>query len=184
MGTDGLRSHTTPARQAAATGVGVAPGPGTSRRSREFLGRPWFVETLLFFLIIWQEDLRLGWRTRGVTLPVSRALQDFYYFNFGNFANGYATAFLIDGLSDVIAASARGGIAASPPVRWARANPAGMAALASGLSSLIIVLAELRDSAFTTADLGDIPAGLLGAVVFLMVRSVRHRRHRLQPARP
>ena len=64
-----------------------------------FLRRPWVVETLLFFLIAWQESFRLSQRTAGKGFS-PRWLKDFYFYNFGDFVNGYIMAYIMDGLAN------------------------------------------------------------------------------------
>ena len=55
-------------------------------------------ETLFFLVALWQETFRLSSRTAHVVLPVSKQLQNFYYYNFGDFVNGYVMAFMADGV--------------------------------------------------------------------------------------
>ena len=72
-------------------------------RTSQFLSftRPWVVEVVVFFLVLWQEDIRLQLRTAAVQLPVPQAFQALYYYRFGDFANGYVNAFLVDGVVDL-----------------------------------------------------------------------------------
>ena len=79
---------------------------------RPFLRRPWVVESLVFFGVLWQESLRLEWRTAHRVLPLPKSVTAFYYYQAGDFANGYVNAFLLDGLTDLArhwAARRRGG---------------------------------------------------------------------------
>ncbi|MGB2752265.1 MAG: hypothetical protein WBC19_09425 [Pyrinomonadaceae bacterium] len=137
-------------------------------KSGRFYRRPWFWETIVFFLVCWQESVRLSLRTSHATLPVGKVLQDFYYYNFGDFVNGYIMAFIFDGLANMFALR-------KPPHTLAvgkftiRQKPVAIAAAL--LSALIIVIFEIgSSSAFTTADLADIPAGVAGAFFYLCVR--------------
>jgi len=127
------------------------------------------VEAAVFFLVLWQEDLRLRLRTAGVRLPVVRALQDAWYLRFGDFANGFVNAFLLDGLVDV--AIAKGWLRPGASSRFR--SPRVRASLAALLSGLSIVLYEVFGHGPAGPDWPDIPAGLLGALFHLGVRLTR-----------
>jgi hypothetical protein len=130
--------------------------------------RPWMVETVVLFLVLWQESIRLELRTAHRTLPVPPAVERFYYYQFGDFANGYLNAFLLDGLASIGIARLAGPRAGQAPRWWYNART--RAWLATALSALSIVAVELRPSALTAADWQDIPAGVAGAVGYLAVR--------------
>ena len=63
-----------------------------------FLTRPWFIETAVFFFVLWQESFWLSARTSHQILPINQTLQNYYYYNFGDFVNGYIMAYIIDGI--------------------------------------------------------------------------------------
>lgn len=127
--------------------------------------RPWVPETVVLFAILWQEAIRLELRTGHRTLPLPAWITQFYYFQFGDFVNGYLNAFLADGLTDLF-------------IRWRklsdeRAAPSERtrAVVAAVFSMLVIIGVELVPSAFNQPDAGDIPAGIAGALVYLAVRT-------------
>jgi hypothetical protein len=133
------------------------------------LRRPWVAESLVFFAVLWQESLRLEWRTAHRTLPIPARLTALYYYQCGDFANGYVNAFLIDGLTHLVR-------------QWhARRTASPVGALewyavgAAVLSMLIIVGIELAPTALNNPDLADIPAGIVGALLYLGVRVVALR---------
>lgn len=61
----------------------------------------WALETIFFFIVLGQESFRLSARTAKETLPVGSVLQNFYYYYFGDFVNGFVIAYLIDGVSNL-----------------------------------------------------------------------------------
>lgn len=130
---------------------------------------PWGIEIVATFLVVFQENFRLESRTGHQTLPVSATFQSFYYYHFGDFFNGFIDAFVIDGLTDTLLMpfidkrlrhSPR---LLSPPIR---------AIVASVISALIVVVFETRQNAITQSDLSDIPAGVAGALGYLLVRLI------------
>ena len=128
---------------------------------------PWILECAAFVLVVFQEDYRLECRTIHRTLPIAESLQNFYYFNFGDFSNGFINAFVIDGLVDTVflpLAATR--FPKLPVVLSVRIRTV----IACLISAIIIVVFEVRQNAFTQADLADIPAGVAGAVVYLGAR--------------
>jgi hypothetical protein len=136
---------------------------------RPFFRRPWVVESLVFFGVLWQESLRLEWRTAHRVLPLPPNVTAFYYYQAGDFANGYVNAFLLDGLTDLArhwAARRRGGSVERQGLQ---------AMLATVLSIVSIVLIELVPSAVNHPDVGDIPAGVVGALLYLCVRTAALR---------
>jgi hypothetical protein len=131
-----------------------------------FLRKPWILESIIFFLALWQESFRLSSRTSHKILPVSKQVQNFYYYNFGDFVNGYVIAFIIDGVSGLILFRNRG----SYSVSGFTINMQKNAFLASLISTFIVAIFELTQSASTTSDINDIPAGILGAIIYFVVR--------------
>jgi len=130
--------------------------------------KPWGVETIVFFLVLWQEDIRLRLRTEGWHLSVPEGLEQFYYFQFGDFVNGYVFAFVIDGLADLVISAIEKKIKPDFTLVWRR--QIGSALVAAAVSTLIIIAFELTSSSYTTADLQDIPAGIAGSLLFLSLR--------------
>lgn len=133
-----------------------------------FLKRPWVVETIVFFLVAWQESFRLSSRTAHKLLPVNKQIQDYYYFNFGDFVNGYIIAFIADGLINFLVLKT----APFYKVFGLRITKRTNALLSTLFSAVIIVLFELSQSGSTTSDARDIPAGVAGAVLFCIVRFI------------
>ena len=126
--------------------------------------RPWVLESVIFFAALWQESLRLEWRSEGRTLPLPPRVTQFYYLNAGDFVNGYINAFLIDGVTEL----ARRG--------WARrrgvtaGGSRAQAVVASAISAFVILAVELFPSTLNQPDPADIPAGVVGALLYLGVR--------------
>ncbi len=141
----------------------------SSSRFTDFARRPWVVEAVVFWLVMWEEGLRLRLRTAGTRLPVPQSLQDFFYYRFGDFSNGYINAFLIDGLTDLLLSyrDRRNGVAGAAS-RFR--SPRARALIATALSSLSVILYEVFSNGLSRADWLDIPAGVLGALVYLGVR--------------
>lgn len=131
-----------------------------------FLRKPWILESIIFFLVLWQESFRLSSRTSHKILPVSRQLQNFYYYNFGDFVNGYVIAFIVDGVSNLILLKNR----ESYSVLRFKINMQKNAFWGSLISIFIVAIFELTKSASTTSDINDIPAGILGAIIYFIVR--------------
>jgi hypothetical protein len=134
--------------------------------ARSYLHTPWVLEAIAFFAVLWQEDVRLRLRTAHVQLPVPGALQRYYYLGFGDFANGFVNAFILDGLVDLLLGQRPRDAHADPPLL----RPRVRAASAAVISAVSIAVFELRPSSFTVADALDIPAGLAGALAYFVVR--------------
>jgi hypothetical protein len=137
------------------------------KRIHAFLAKPWLLETLFFFAVLWQESFRLSSRTLHRVLPVGSRIQDFYYYHFGDFVNGFVIAYVFDGLANLalFGKTMRPGALHSRIPQWA---PTLCAVL---VSALVITAHECGiGSMSTTSDLSDIPAGVLGALVYCMVR--------------
>ncbi len=58
------------------------------------LARPWVMETVVFWFVLWQESFRLSARTLHKILPINFKLQEYYYY-YGDFVNGYIMAYII-----------------------------------------------------------------------------------------
>lgn len=130
----------------------------------------------MFFAVLWQESIRLELRTAHRVLPLTPGLTQWYYFQFGDFVNGYINAFIVDGLAEFIRRRQAGG--ALPPDR-ARMQ---QAFIASVLSMVSILVVEIGPSSLNRADLADIPAGVAGALLYLGVRVTALRWQRTAPA--
>jgi hypothetical protein len=133
-----------------------------------FLSRPWIIETIVFFLVAYQESFRLSSRTAHKLLPVSKQIQDYYYFNFGDFVNGYIIAFIADGLINFLVIKS----ASSYKLFGLQITKRTNALFSTLFSAVIIVLFELSQSGSTTSDIMDIPAGIAGALLFCLTRLV------------
>jgi hypothetical protein len=142
------------------------------REMRKRALQPWVVETIVFFLVLWQEDIRLRLRTGGWRLPLPGVVQRFYYYQFGDFANGFVNALVIDGVVDIALAARQKQRQKEDESTADKQHRSRVvrALVATALSALSIVALELHSSALTTADLQDIPAGLGGALCYLCVR--------------
>ncbi len=131
---------------------------------------PWLIETFFFFLVLGQESLRLSLRTAKENLPVSSSLQHFYYYYFGDFVNGFVIAYLIDGLSNLFLFRKQS-TKAYYTIATFRVNRNKNAILSAIISSLIILIYELGWTPIsTTSDLLDVPGGVSGALVYVLVR--------------
>lgn len=130
------------------------------------LARPWFFESLIFFLTLWQESFRLSSRTSHKILPISLKLQNYYYYNFGDFVNGYIMAFIIDGFINLTLFKK----STSYKISGFEITKRSSALLATLFSIAIVVIFELTQSTATTSDINDIPAGILGAILYYLVR--------------
>ena len=126
--------------------------------------RPWTLESVVFFAVLWQESLRLEWRTAGRALPLPPRVTQFYYLNAGDFVNGYINAFLIDGVTELM----RHGWARRRGVKAGGSRAQAVAA--SAISALVIVAVELFPSTLNRPDPADVPAGIVGALLYLGVR--------------
>ncbi len=102
-------------------------------------------------------------------LPVPQAVQTAYYYRFGDFANGYVNAFLVDGVVDLGLSYWRGRGSRSQETSG-RLGLRLRAAFAALVSALSIVLYEVFVPGLARADWLDVPAGVLGALVYLGVR--------------
>lgn len=148
-----------------------------NHRRKPFLHRPWIIETLCFFLVLWQEAFRLEARTAQRHLPVSRRVRDFYYFHFGDFANGFAIAYLLDGVANYVLSSRLASGATPITVLGVGLSTRRLTLVATVLSCACITALELGlASASTTSDIADIPAGLAGALVYWLIRTAVHGR--------
>ena len=129
--------------------------PNTQKAKLVFWRAPWTIETVVFFLVLWQEGIRLELRTAHRRLAMPSWLQDAYYYHSGDFANGYVNAFLIDGV-------------ASLGVRWAGLSPGPgpdpwwkhplldhrtRALLATGLSAVVIIGVEVAPNGLNHAGI-------------------------------
>jgi hypothetical protein len=142
--------------------------------------RPWVAETICFFLVMWQESFRLSARTAHSVLPVGKALQHFYYYNFGDFVNGYGIAFLAAGLLHILLFGNLKLFPAYRRIAGIRWNNIRVVCAGACVSALVIAIFELSPSGSTTSDIYDIPAGILGAAVFFVVRTIAIRvEHRI-----
>jgi len=141
-------------------------GEETHSKKVSILRRAWMPETLFFFVVLWQEAFRLSSRTAHVVLPVSKQLQNFYYYNFGDFVNGYVIAFLADGVIQMML------FKKNPQLRISRFHftKKGSALISTLFSIAVVVGYELMPSTSTTSDVMDIPAGIFGALFYLVVR--------------
>ena len=145
---------------------------------KSFLAKPWYLETVVFFLVLWQESFRLSSRTSQQTLPIASRFQDLYYYHFGDFVNGFVIAFILDGLAEMaLFRKQENGI---PQPRFSTFNiPHHVLTLSATLiSTLIIIVVELGWLSFaTTSDILDIPAGIAGSFLFYFIRLFAHRFH-------
>lgn len=136
----------------------------------DYLNKPWILETIFFFLVLWQESIRLSTRTSDRKLSLGKQLQDFYYY-FGDFANGYVIAFLIDALCGVIIFKNKPVEKKNYSLLGFKINKQSNVFLVSLLTVLIVIIYELGFTSFsTTSDLNDVPAGALGAFLYFAVR--------------
>jgi hypothetical protein len=133
-----------------------------------YLVRPWILESIFFFLVIWQESFRLSSRTMHKILPVSPWLQKYYYYNFGDFVNGFIIAFIIDGAINVIFIKK----ALYYKISGFQITKTTITILATLFSIVVVVVFELMQSASTTPDVKDIPAGVFGALFYLFIRMI------------
>ncbi|MBP6773580.1 MAG: hypothetical protein KA154_11330 [Gemmatimonadaceae bacterium] len=152
--------------------------PSAPPRHRGFFGRAWVPETLTFFAVLWQESIRLELRTAHRVLPITPGLTQWYYFQFGDFVNGYINAFIVDGLTEFIRRRRASGVL--PPDR-ARVQQVLIASLLSIISILVV---EIGPSSLNRADLADIPAGVAGSLLYLGVRVAALRWQHGAPASP
>ena len=143
--------------------------PDLRRRAVSLLRRPWVPECVGFFLVLWQEAVRLELRSAHRILPIPSSLTDLYYFQFGDFVNGYINAFIVDGLTEWFRSRRL------PRRTLTTLAKQRQAIAASIVSMLIIVAVELMPNALNSADWRDIPAGLAGALVYLGIRLVAVR---------
>ena len=131
-----------------------------------FLTRPWFIETAVFFLVLWQESFRLSARTSHQILPVNQNLQNYYYYNFGDFVNGYIMAYIIDGIINFTL------LKSSASYKFSRfeVTKRRSISIATLISISVVVVFELSQSTATTSDVNDIPAGVAGAILYYLIR--------------
>ena len=129
------------------------------------------METIAFFLVLGQESFRLGARTSQRVLPIGSQLQDFYYYHFGDFVNGFVIAYVVDGVADLVLASRKAQSSAQPRFPKAVITSQTLTICASLFSGMIVTAFELGVMPLkTTSDVYDIPAGLMGALVFCLIR--------------
>lgn len=135
-----------------------------------FLKKPWIVETIFFFLILWQESFRLSLRTAEKRFSPTW-LKDFYFYNFGDFVNGYIMAYIFDGLANYLIFQKNNTNNEFYKIFKFKITKPTNAILSTSVSAIIIAVFELgQSSALTTADLMDIPAGVGGAIVYCAIR--------------
>jgi hypothetical protein len=138
----------------------------TDKKYSQYLAKPWIIETVVFFLVMWQESFRLSARTSHKILPINKRIQDYYYYNFGDFVNGYIIAFIIDGIINLILLKTD----KFYMIFGFRITKKMNAILSTLVSIFIVVIFELIQSTSTTSDIKDIPAGVLGAIFFYFIR--------------
>lgn len=137
-----------------------------------FYKRPWFIESVVFFLVLWQESFRLSARTSHKILPVPSILQNYYYYNFGDFVNGYIMAFIADGIINLTLLNK----GRSFKIVHLEITTRSSAVLATLFSTCVVVVYELTQSTTTTSDANDIPAGILGALFYYLIRQFALKR--------
>lgn len=126
--------------------------------------RPWVPECVGFFLVLWQEAVRLDLRGAHRVLPIPSSLTAAYYFQFGDFVNGYINAFILDGLTEWFRSRGDTRRGLSNVMRQRQA-------IAATVCSILVIMAvELIPNAFNQADWRDIPAGAAGALLYLGIR--------------
>jgi hypothetical protein len=136
------------------------------------MAKPWILETLSFWGVLWQESFRLSSRTSKRVLPVGSGLQDFYYYHFGDFVNGYVIAYVFDGLVNLFLFRRIERRIELPRTSVFRISRKALTLFATLFSCVIITVFELGVTPLsTTSDIYDIPAGILGALVYCAVRS-------------
>lgn len=140
----------------------------TDKKYLQYLATPWIIETVVFFLVMWQESFRLSSRTSHKILPVNKHIQDYYYYSFGDFVNGYIIAFIIDGVINLVLLKTN----KFYMIFGYRITKKTNAILSTLVSIFIVAIFELIQSASTTSDIKDIPAGVLGAISFYFIRLV------------
>ncbi|MBL0145352.1 MAG: hypothetical protein IPP48_05960 [Chitinophagaceae bacterium] len=136
------------------------------KRTFPYLRKPWILETIFFFVVLWQESFRLSSRTSHKILPLTKRLQHIYYYNFGDFVNGYVIAFIVDGVSNLFLFKQR----ESYKLLGFKISTRKNAFLASLISIFVVAIFELTQSTSTTSDINDIPAGVLGAILYFFIR--------------
>jgi hypothetical protein len=137
-----------------------------NKKYLSYLASPWIIETIVFFLVMWQESFRLSSRTSHKILPINKHIQNYYYYNFGDFVNGYIIAFIIDGVINLVFLKT-----GEFYMLFGYRITKKMNAILSTLTSIfIVVIFELIQSTSTTSDIKDIPAGVLGAISFYFIR--------------
>jgi hypothetical protein len=133
-----------------------------------FIFKPWVLESVFFFAVMWQESFRLSARTSHRVLPVHIQIQQYYYYNFGDFVNGYIIAFLADGIIHLTLLKRKSSYTVAGIEITSRRN----AFLSTIFSAIIISIFELMHSASTTSDINDIPAGILGGIFYYIIRMI------------
>jgi hypothetical protein len=117
---------------------------------------------------MWQESFRLSSRTAHKVLPINEHIQNYYYYNFGDFVNGYIIAFILDGVINFVIIKTDKFYLIFGHKISKKLN----AILSTLISIFIVVIFELSQSVSTTSDIKDIPAGVLGAISFYFIRLV------------
>ena len=138
---------------------------------KSFISKPWILETLFFWGALWQESFRLSSRTSQQVLLVGSGLQDFYYYHFGDFVNGYVIDYILDGLANVALFRKTERETKKPGMSTSRISRIALTFFATLFSGMVITAFELGVTPLsTTSDIYDIPAGILGALVYCIVR--------------
>lgn len=138
--------------------------PDLRRRAVSLLRRAWVPECVGFFLVLWQEAVRLELRSAHRILPIPSSLTELYYFQFGDFVNGYINAFIVDGLTDWFRSRRDTSRTLTTLAKQRQAVAATIVSIA------VIAAVELIPNAFNNADWRDIPAGVAGALLYLGIR--------------
>lgn len=101
-------------------------------------------------------------------MPIPLTLQNYYYYNFGDFVNGYIMAFITDGIINLTLLNK------GKPFKILRIEitKRSSALLATLFSISVVVIYELTQSATTTSDANDIPAGIMGAFFYYLIRQL------------
>ena len=142
-----------------------------SNHLKSFFAKPWILETLFFWGALWQESFRLSSRTSQQVLLVGSGLQDFYYYHFGDFVNGYVIAYVLDGLATLVLFRKTERETDQLGTSISRISRSALTLFATLFSGMVITVFELGVTPLsTTSDIYDIPAGILGALVYCVVR--------------
>jgi hypothetical protein len=138
---------------------------------KSLMAKPWILETLFFWGVLWQESFRLSSRTSQRVLLIGSGLQEFYYYHFGDFVNGYVIAYMFDGLVNLFLFRKMEREIELPRTSVFRISRRTLTLFAALFSCTIITIFELGvTSLSTTSGIYDIPAGILGALIYCAVR--------------